>query len=128
MKYKMNIPVISSILSVLYPPTCAICGRVLVDDAEFLCADCLRTLPRVPYIPGQMTPTETLCAAIPRLQRARSWFRYIPTTEPTKLIIQIKYGGQQRLARYLGSTMAREMQPDGMFEGVDAIVPIPVSL
>lgn len=128
------IPILSDITSVLLPPLCPVCNRVLLTDDAPLCASCLHSLPMVPmasFDPSDpfgrpLSPLEERLASCRQLIRAASWIYYAPHTPESQLLIHIKYHGHSRLARRLGALMAQHYIPTGLFSSIDAIVPIPL--
>ncbi|MBD5231325.1 MAG: ComF family protein [Bacteroidales bacterium] len=113
-------------LSILFPRTCPLCGRVLRGDSGRLCAVCLSELPYARQLGVVMNPTEQRFAAIREVERAAGWIFYKPQTPTARLLKQIKYRGGRGLARFLGMMLAREAKQVGMLEGVEGVVPVPV--
>ena len=58
--------------------------------------------------------------------RAGAFLFYAKGGDVQKLLFALKYYGNSKLGHFLGRCIAREWQPSGFFEGVDAIVPVPL--
>lgn len=60
------------------------------------------------------------------VDRAASMFHYYRNTPATWPVISAKYRSRPSILSYLGHIYASEIEASGFFEGVDAIVPVPV--
>lgn len=61
------------------------------------------------------------------VERAAAWFFYRSGTTVSQMIHEMKYNHQPQLARHLGQLAAEEMKTDGFFDGVDLLVPVPLT-
>lgn len=61
------------------------------------------------------------------IENASSLFFYKPKTKSTRIILQIKYMQKWSFAQYLGRVFANEAKDYDFFDGIDAIVPIPLT-
>lgn len=113
-------------LSILFPPTCHICGGVLRGGVRHICAHCLATLPYTGQCAVRMNPTEQRFLAVKCVGRAAGVLYYRPQSPSARLLESIKYGGYSRLALWLGKMMGRTARDAGMLEGIDFIVPVPL--
>lgn len=109
-----------------FPPTCALCGTV-VEEGRVLCPACVRRLE--PARLGQAEDNSLVRSLLDRVPvvRAMSMLRYRPDTPVAELLLNIKYYNRPQLALTLGRWMAQELMETGIFEGVDAIVPMPLT-
>lgn len=115
-----------SVRHVLFPSTCAVCGRIVEEDA-FVCGACREDMEPVrldSLDENALTRQFMFCGHV---VRAASLLRYHPNTMVAQLLTEIKYHHRPALARHLGRWMAQELVPRGMFEGVDALVPLPLT-
>jgi ComF family protein len=102
----------------LYPPRCALCGRV-GNDGRDLCSNCLADLPRI----GQychrcgvpLTDNATLCGpcshAPPPFESSTIPFRYAPPLD--YLLLQMKFHQRLHLAPLLGCLLAEAVTSRG---------------
>lgn len=113
----------SSVSEVFWPRCCVICGRQLAGFQHHLCESCSSTLPR---IPAGYDGMKDRLGLFPNIVQAHGWLHYGRHEPMTRLLINIKYRGGQRLARHVGEQMAWELFRTGMFTGVDCIMPVPL--
>ena len=61
------------------------------------------------------------------IERASALFFYEPKASTRELIYDLKYRGFPMIGEEMGALIARHYQPAGFFEGVDAIIPVPLT-
>lgn len=120
--------IFKGIVDAVLPEECAVCGKPLVDGERYVCLHCIAGLPRVKIDDFNDNPVHhTLASTIP-VYRGASLFRYRRQSPYTNLILKAKYDSRPRMAQWLGQRMAHTFYPLGFFNGVDALVPVPLSL
>lgn len=118
---------IDDLKELLFPRYCKVCGHRLVHSEQHLCIGCLMELPRTHY---ERTPNNPLMQHFmewPEVVRATAYFYYYKEGKYCNLIHHLKYYGHPETGSYLGRLAATELRPTGFFEGIDLIVPIPLS-
>ena len=125
--FKMS-HLISDILGLIAPKTCAVCGCRISQTDAFLCEVCNLTLPRTRHIyaPYDNQLAKNFWARIP-IERAAALFYYEPGAPVSRMIQQLKYFHHPEIGEALGRFTAVEFQQTDFFEGIDAIVPIPLA-
>ena len=115
-------------LDLIAPRHCVMCGRKLMVQENIICIECLLTIPRTDYerhpydnpmarlFWGQI-PIEK-CAALAFYQKHLNW---------SHLIHCMKYGNRPDIGVYLGRITAKQFQSFHFFDGIDAIVPVPLA-
>lgn len=61
------------------------------------------------------------------IERATSLFYYEPQSEAGRLIRELKYNNHPEIGYELGAMFANMLMPTGFFEGIDAVVPVPLA-
>ena len=61
------------------------------------------------------------------LVRAAALFYYESHSEVSKLIYKLKYGDHPEYGYLMGQYLAEDFSMNGFFDGIDAIVPVPIS-
>lgn len=61
------------------------------------------------------------------IENASALFFYASKTMSTRVILQIKYMQKWSFAQYLGRVFANEAKDYGFFDGINVIVPVPLS-
>ena len=116
------------ILDFISPRLCDVCGRRLSPTERSLCSVCLLHLPRTTY---QFTPEDNPMAQlfwhlIP-IERAAALIFYEPHSEIAQLVYAMKYRNRPDIGEDMGRLMANEMQIAHFFDGIDMLLPVPLS-
>lgn len=116
------------LLDLIAPRSCAICQRRLAIGEEVLCVGCNIHLPRTRHAehPYDNELAQRFWKLIP-IERAAAFFYYEPKSETTRIIKEMKYHGHPEYGVFLGKLAATEFSRHGFFEGIDAIVPLPLA-
>ncbi len=112
--------------NVLMPRTCAVCDKPLDADEHFLCRKCLMELPRTHYEDIDFNPFEQLMAGKVPVERCTSYFFYHKSDPYASILHDIKYRHVPTMGRWLSERAANDMRDSGFFDGIDAIVPVPL--
>ena len=120
----MKIPVLNSLLDLVFPRLCVCCDGVLMEGEENICLTCLYTLPRVVEKDYTDNKVMEIFLGRVRLEKAISWCHFDKETKVQNILHHIKYKGKHKFARQMGEIIAREMSD--FFNGIDAIVPVPL--
>lgn len=112
------------LLSALFPRVCPLCGRRNPESRQPICPDCLDTQARLLYRPRGTIERLFWKRGFP-IERAASMYRYNEGHVRT-LIHAIKYHHHPELAIFVARLWAEEMLQTDFFEGIDAIVPLPL--
>lgn len=116
-----------SLADVLMPRYCKVCGCRLSIGEEHLCAPCTLKMPLLPYSRDCPSRTEALLLSELRLVRAASYFRYDKESDYRKILYHLKYYGHPAVGFCLARRAAVSLSAEGFFEGIDYIVPVPLS-
>lgn len=117
---------LESALSVLMPRTCSVCDKPLAADEKFLCRKCMMELPRTHYEEIDFNPFEQLMAGKIPVERCTSYFFYHKGDPYASILHDIKYRNMPTMGRWLTQRAVGEMSDSGFFDGIDAIVPVPL--
>ena len=120
----MKIPILNSLLDLVFPKLCVCCGGVLMEGEENICLTCLYTLPRVVEKDYTDNKVMEIFLGRVRLEKAMSWCHFDKETNVQNILHHIKYKGKSKFANQIGEIMAREML--NFFVDIDAIVPVPL--
>lgn len=116
------------ILDLISPRQCVICGKRLSITERALCSSCYLHLPRTTY---QFTPYDNpmtqLFWGLAPVSRAAALFFYEPHSEGAQLVYDLKYADRPDIGEDMGRMMAEEMRMACFFDGVDMIIPVPLS-
>lgn len=124
----VRISFLRRILDFFLPRHCAVCGRELAITDHAICMVCNWHLPRTHF---QDSPRDNEMARrfwylIP-IEKAAALFYYYAHSKHTRVILQFKYNMKWNFAEDMGRMTANEFLDSGFFEGIDAIVPVPIT-
>ncbi len=116
---------ISDFLDIILPRYCAVCGTILSAGEKDICLNCLYQLPRIE--PQHLCEIERLFWGILPVERASSFIYYRKGSPYNNLLHLIKYKDRPDIAERLAAAAATDLREEGFFDGIDAIVPLPLS-
>ena len=116
------------IIELVLPRRCVICNSRLYDGEDIICCGCLLENP----MSGVFTCHECNYMADSFLGRgdvirANSLFEYHPGSAAAQMIYKLKYGGRGDIGVLMGKHAAKVLARQGFFDGVDVIVPVPLT-
>ena len=116
------------LLDLISPRSCVMCGCRLSATEEVICGRCNLHLPRTGL---QTDAYENVMARMfwgkfP-VERVAALFYYESHAEPANILYQLKYEDHPEIGETMGRMMGREFGHSGFFEGIDAIVPVPLA-
>lgn len=117
---------ISSATDLLLPRKCPVCHSALHEGEQWVCRGCLANLPVTGFEQIPFNAMEQLFAGKTPIERAAAYFYYEKHSPYASLLHQIKYHNQPQLGRWLAARAAQQMQPWGLFQGIDCLVPVPL--
>jgi ComF family protein len=117
---------LKSLVSLFYVAQCHACGKKLSEGEDFLCGECVSRLPRTHYHTIPLNLMEQRFAGQVPFERATAYCFYNRGSALTQIFQDFKYRGYEGLARYMGRLAAYDLRLSGFFDGVDALVPIPM--
>lgn len=112
---------------VFFPRTCVVCGCRLGLDELQLCAACLHQLPLVRFSSDHENPLTDRFVGLFPMERAASCFHYQKGATVNHILFDLKYHDNPQVGYVLGRFMARLLQSRGFFQGVDVLLPVPLS-
>lgn len=116
------------LFDLISPRPCAICGQRLSPTESVICAVCHLHLPLTNLVSSPYdNPMARLFWGLFPVERAAAWFYYEPKSEVDEMIYDLKYRGHADIGEDLGYLVARRFDACGFFDGIDAIVPIPLT-
>lgn len=119
--------ILADLKNLLLPRLCPVCGKLLMEGEEVICAYCAIGLPcyHVTNIADNLMLRTIWDTA--NVQRATAFLAYNKNSPYHNLITQFKFHGKSDLAVSLGRWAAAKAKPLGFWEGVDALVPVPLT-
>lgn len=131
---------LTRLFDLIAPRTCAVCGRRLSVTESALCAVCHLHLPLTHFwlSPYDNPMARLFWGQIPlaggtdgqrpnSMERAAALFYYESHSEVSRVVYDLKYHGHRNVAEAMGRIVAQTVAADGFFDGIDLIVPIPLT-
>ena len=118
---------LSDLKELLLPRLCPVCGKLLMASEDVLCAYCAIGLPRYRIFDIEDNVLLRMIWDKADVQRGMTFLSYNHNSPYHKLIIGIKFHGMSDLAIKLGRWAAMEAEKHDFWEGVDALVPVPLT-
>ena len=125
---KPTISLLARLIDTLAPRSCTICGSRLTVTEEVMCACCNQCLPRTGYSKSAFDNrlSRLFWGRIP-IEKGAALFFYKAHSDTSRLLYQLKYGGHPELGERLGQIVAAEFAQDGFFDGITAVLPVPLA-
>ena len=116
------------LLDLISPRLCVVCGHRLTVSERCLCSRCNMHLPRTGFQHDAYgnVMARLLWGQIP-VERVAALFYYEAGSETARMIYELKYHDQPEVGEELGRMTAREFALAGFFEGIDALIPVPLA-
>ena len=115
-------------LDLIAPRFCPICDRRLCACEDVVCAGCNFNLPRT-YLwkdPYDNAMARLFWGVFP-IERCAAYLYSAAHSELSDLIHDMKYHGRPDYAEMMGFMAAQELARSGFFEGIDVLVPVPLT-
>lgn len=118
---------IRSVTDLLLPRYCKVCGRRLDTGEQHLCISCFLGMPRLEYLPEELSLAERILLTERNVVRAASMLKYEKESDYSKIIYHLKYYNHPSVGSWLAEIGARELRDKGFLDGVEMIIPLPLS-
>ncbi|MBQ8336397.1 MAG: ComF family protein [Bacteroidaceae bacterium] len=116
---------ISDLIDLLFPRHCIVCGEILSRQEQDMCLDCLYKLPKIEQM--HLDEIEKVFWGKCDIAAATSYIYYRKGSPYNRLIHRLKYGNRPETGVRLARMAAESLKERGFFDGIDAIVPLPLS-
>ena len=124
----MKISFWARLLDLISPRLCVVCGSRLAVTEDTLCSKCYLHLPRTDF--GHDLYENVMAKLFwgqMAIEKATALFYYEPHAETAQILYEMKYKNHPEIGVVMGRMMAKELMRSGLFEGIDAIVPVPLA-
>ena len=94
---------------------------------EVLCVRCQADLPRVRTVSFEENDIARIFWGLVPIEKGISFFHYTPQSPHSRILFELKYHNHPEVGKTMGRMMAEELKATNFFNGIDLIVPIPLS-
>lgn len=117
-----------SLTDFIMPRYCKVCGKRLNLGEEHLCMGCFASMPVLEWNPDDgFSPAERILLSERQVQRAASVIQYDKDSNYRKIIYHLKYYNHPDVGVWLSVMGAEKLAGRGFFDGIDIIIPVPLS-
>ncbi|HLO59430.1 MAG TPA: ComF family protein [Bacteroidales bacterium] len=116
---------LQGLISIIYPNYCAACEKVLYHNEQGICLRCLAELPRTKFHSDPENEVARIFWGRIPVVHATSFMFFTRDSRYRQILHEIKYKGQQELARQMGRMFGLELK-SSPFAGTDLIIPVPL--
>ena len=116
---------ISDLIDLIFPRCCMVCDELLSPQERDICLDCMSKLPKIEKL--HLEEIEKVFWGKVEIERATSYIYYHKNSPYNNVIHYLKYKNRPEPGERLAFIAAKEIAETGFFEGIDAIVPLPLS-
>lgn len=116
---------ISDLLDFIFPRHCIVCGDILSSGEKDICINCLVSLPLIDE--QQRAEIGKIFWGIVPVESAASYIYYKKGSPYNRLLHYLKYKGRPEVGVRLAVAAAKELVSAGFFDGIELIVPLPLS-
>ena len=118
---------IGDLKELLLPRLCPVCGKLLMESEDVMCAFCAIGLPRYRVMHTDDNLLLRMLWDRADVKRATTFLTYNQYSPYHRLIIEFKFHGKSDLAYRLGTWAALESKRQDFWEDVSALVPVPLT-
>ena len=123
---KITIPHFEDLLHLFYPHYCAGCGTDSIRKEQFLCGQCLSSLPSTNFEKISGNVVERMFYGRLPLESACSMYYFTKGKLLQHLIHLMKYDGEKKLGILLGELMGLRLIENNRFSNLDLLIPLPM--
>lgn len=117
----------TDIAAIVLPRHCVVCQRTLQAGERHFCNRCYRALPMTRLHGERGNVVESLFWEKIPIVRANAFLHYHSGSAGARPVVRLKYFDAPKLGVTLGRIMARDLADTDFFEGVDILLPLPLS-
>lgn len=116
------------LINLVAPRQCAMCGCRLGIGEDVICTACNIELPRTGYAatPYDNEMAKLFWGRMP-VEKAAALFFYRAHSDASKIIYRLKYMNHPETGELMGRMIAKGFAAHRFFDGIDAIVPVPLA-
>ena len=116
------------LVDLVSPRACCACGKRLGMDEQFVCAGCMMKFTQTSCA-GDFSCNEVteLFDGYEPIERGAALYYYSMQSAFAHLIYNMKYGHQPEVAIFLAAIVVNKLQPEHFFDGIDLLVPVPLT-
>jgi ComF family protein len=122
----MSVKIWDSLVGLVFPNLCEVCGTTLVRGEKYICMLCLYKMPRTRFWEKEDNAVEKLFWGKVDIERACSLFYFHKGSDYRIVIHKLKYKGKYNIGLRLGEELGFYLANSSLYEDVSMVVPVPL--
>ena len=122
----MRTKILGYLFNLFFPRTCCCCDAMLVQSENQICTHCFFKLPLTNFINLNSNNVEKLFWGKAQIEAATALLYFVKKENVQKILHQIKYKNNIKLAHLMGNQMGIELKNSDRFQDIDVIIPVPL--
>ena len=122
----MTTKIFIDFFKLFFPHTCCCCGDTLLNSENQICTDCIFHLPLTNFVNMVNNPVEKKLWGRARIEAATSLLFFSKKGNVQKILHEIKYKNNIKLAHLMGNQLGFELKKSNRFNDIDIIIPVPL--
>ena len=118
--------ILNDIINLFFPKVCYACSYQLSDNEKDICTNCRHQLPTTSYHLEKPNEIEKVFYGRVKLQMVTAFLRFEKKGIVQQLLHNLKYRGQEKIGKTLGTWYAEELNKSPLFKDIDIIIPVPL--
>lgn len=120
---------VSNTFDFMMPRQCCVCGARLGHEESVFCSVCYMRLPHTKFIaaPYDNDMAKMFWGRVTNMEKAYAMAYHYPHSDSAHPVYALKYRQKPDIGVSLGLIMGKTMLQGGFFEGIDVILPVPLS-
>jgi ComF family protein len=118
---------INDFLNLIFPHYCEGCGSDSLNSEQFICLNCLSSLPATGFENMEENTIEKIFYGRLNVQYATAGFYFTKQSLIQHLIFLLKYKANKEAGFFLGRLLGKQLSLAEKFNDIDAIIPLPLN-
>ena len=115
-----------SFVSILFPSLCVACKNVLLHQEEFICTTCRFHLPITDHWLFEDNEVTQRLLGKTHIEAGSAYLSFTKSSLVQAMIHELKYQQNNRIGKYLGECLGKQLLNSPFFTDIDLIVPVPL--
>ena len=122
----MTTKIFTDLFKLFFPHSCRCCGNILLNSEYQICTECILHLPLTNFVDTVNNPVEKKLWGRVQIEAATSLLFFSKKGNVQKILHEIKYKNNIKLAHFMGNQLGFELKKSNRFDDIDIIIPVPL--
>lgn len=122
----MTTKIFTDLFKLFFPHSCRCCGNILLNSEYQICTECILHLPLTNFVDTVNNPVEKKLWGRGKIEAATSLLFFSKKGNVQKILHEIKYKNNIKLAHFMGNQLGFELKKSNRFDDIDIIIPVPL--